>query len=59
MTKLQEAMINYRAENCITQGELADRCKLSRKYIGMIENGKYTPSPVVEAKIRLVVNKEV
>ena len=58
MTELQRDMINYRAKERITQEELADKCGLSRVYVSAIENGTNTPSPVTEAKIRLVIDEK-
>lgn len=55
---LQERMIEYRAKERINQGELAERCGLSKQTINSIENGVQDPSKVTIAKIELVVGKE-
>ena len=55
---LQEKMLEYRAKNRISQGELAERCGVSKQTIHSIENGLQTPSKVTEVKIRLVVDNE-
>lgn len=55
---LQERMIEYRAKERINQGELAERCGLSKQTINSIENGTQDPSKVTIAKIELVVGKE-
>ena len=56
MTNLRQAMINYRAKERITQAELASKVGITREYLLSIESGKVIPSPVTEAKIRLVVD---
>lgn len=40
---LSEIIKNYRTENDLTMQELADRCKLSKAYISMLEN-KFKPT---------------
>lgn len=55
---LQERMVNYRARNRLSQGELADLCGVSKQTINSIENGNQEPSKVTLAKIELVVGKD-
>ena len=55
---LSERMIEYRARERISQGELAKRCGLSLQTINSIENELQEPSKVTEAKIKLVIEKE-
>lgn len=58
MKTLPERMIEYRARERISQGELAKRCGLSLQTINSIENELQEPSKVTEAKIKLVIEKE-
>lgn len=55
---LQDRMIEYRAKERITQGQLADRCGVSYQTLNSIEQGKQEPSKVTKAKIELVIGKE-
>ena len=52
---LQEAMLDYRARERISQTEFANRCGLSLQTICNVENGVQSPSKVSEKKIRLVL----
>lgn len=56
--KLSERMVEYRARERISQGELAERCGLSLQTVNSIENETQTPSRVTLAKIELVIGKE-
>ena len=58
MENLRKMIIDYRAKERINQEEFAQRCGISRRLISAIENGKYSPSPVTEAKIRIVVDSK-
>lgn len=55
---LQERMVWYRAKHRINQGELAERCGVTKQTINSIENGKQDPSRLTLAKIELVIGKE-
>jgi len=55
---LQERMIEYRAKERITQGELAERVGVSKQTINSVEQGIQDPSKVTRAKIELVIGKE-
>ena len=54
---LQERMIEYRAKERISQGELAERVGISKQTLNSVENGIQTPSKLTQAKIELVVGK--
>ncbi len=56
---LQDKMIQYRAKERITQAELAQRCGISVQTICSVENGSQSPSKMTQAKIELVVGKEL
>ena len=55
---LQDRMIEYRAKERITQGQLAEKCGISCQTLNSIEQGKQAPSKVTLAKIELVIGKE-
>lgn len=52
---LAEEMIAYRAENGISQAELARMCCIDRAEVLYIENGKRKPRATTEYKIRKVI----
>lgn len=56
--KLSERMVLYRAKHDLSQGELAERCNLSKMTVNAIENGLQEPSKLTLAKIELVIGKE-
>ena len=58
MTELQKAMITYRAQENISQREMARRCKVSSQTINSVENGLQTPTKLTEMKIRMVMENE-
>lgn len=55
---LQDRMIEYRARERITQGELAERCGLSVQTVNAVENGHQDPGKITQAKIELIIGKE-
>lgn len=55
---LSERMIEYRAQERISQQVFADRCGLSKQTVYSIENGIQEPSKVTQAKIELIIGKE-
>lgn len=55
---LAERMVEYRAQERISQKALADRCGLSKQTVYSIENGIQEPSRVTQAKIELIIGKE-
>jgi DNA-binding XRE family transcriptional regulator len=58
VTKLAEAIVNYRARERISQKEFAARAGVSLQTICNIETGQQEPSRVTVAKIMLVLKKE-
>ncbi len=58
MTKLGERMVRYRAQNDLSQAELAERCNLSLQTINSVENGLQSASKLTIAKIEIVIGKE-
>lgn len=48
-----------RAIKNITQGELAEKIKVSRQTINAIESAKYVPSTVLALKIAVFFDKKV
>lgn len=55
---LSERMIEYRAQERISQQAFADRCGLSKQTVYSIENGIQEPSKITQAKIELIIGKE-
>ena len=55
---LSERMIEYRAQERISQQTFADRCGLSKQTVYSIENGIQEPSKITQAKIELIIGKE-
>ncbi len=53
-----ERMIEYRARERISQGELARRCGVSLQTINSVENGLQSPSKLTRTKIELVLKGE-
>lgn len=58
MADLRDAMIDYRAKESISQGELAKRCNVNPSTIYSIESERHKPTAMTEAKIRRVIEKE-
>lgn len=58
MTKLAEAIVNYRARERLSQKEFAARVGVSAQTIWNIETGQQSPSRCTVAKIMLVINGE-
>lgn len=55
---LAEKIVRYRAEHDMSQGQFAEKCKLSLQTVNSIENGTQSPSKLTVAKIDLVLNEE-
>lgn len=55
MDDLRNVMLKYRAENNVSQSELAKKCGVSLQTINMIENGKQKPHKKTETKIRMII----
>ena len=53
---LAKDMLKFRAQNNMSQKELAKRCKLTQQTICNVENGVQNPTQLTEAKIRLVID---
>lgn len=53
---LAKDMLKFRAQNNMSQKELAKRCKLTHQTICNVENGVQNPTQLTEAKIRLVID---
>ena len=51
MSELDNRIRVFRAEQRISQGELAERIGVSRKTISTIEVGRFVPSTVIALKI--------
>lgn len=56
-TELAEKMLRYRAEERISQRELASRAGLTVQTVNAVENGTQSPSKLTEAKIKLVIDR--
>ena len=56
---LSERMVAYRAEENISQTELAKRCGVSLQTINTVETEVQSPSKLTLAKIENVIGKEV
>lgn len=54
--KLKHLLINYRAENNMTQEELAKKLNVHRTTVIEYEKGK-APRPINEAKIRILLGE--
>lgn len=56
--KLKDAVLTYRARNNMTQNDFAQKVGLSRSTIARFESGKYNPTPLTEAKIKIIIEGE-
>ena len=52
---LIEKMVMYRAKHNLSQAKFAKLCGLSVMTINSIENGTQDPTPLTQAKIKLVL----
>lgn len=55
---LAEEMIRYRAKHNISQAKLGELCGISVMTINYVERGLQEPTPLTEAKIRLIINEQ-
>lgn len=55
---LAEEMVKYRAKHGISQSKLGELCGINVMTINHIERGLQSPTPLTEAKIRLVIINE-
>lgn len=53
--ELSKKMVDYRAEQNISQVELAKKCKLTQQTICNVENQKQRPSKITLQKILKVI----
>lgn len=53
--ELSKKMVDYRAEQNISQAELAKKCKLTQQTICNVENQKQRPSKITLQKILKVI----
>jgi len=56
---MKNALKVERARNNMTQGELAEKVRVSRQTINSIEIGRYVPSTLLALKIAAVFNTKV
>ena len=57
MTELAEKMIRYRALHNMSQGDLAEKCQVSRQTIYNLESDLQTPSKVTLMKILIGIGE--
>ena len=55
----ENQIYELRTENNISQGALADKCKVSRQTINAIENNKYDPSLALAFRLAEVLGTTV
>lgn len=55
---LSDEMVRYRARHKLSQGDFAKLCGLNVMTVNHVERGLQDPTPVTEAKIRLVLDEE-
>jgi putative transcriptional regulator len=56
---MKNALRLARAQNNITQQELADKIGVSRQTINSIETGRYIPSTVLALKLAKILDSQV
>ena len=56
---MKNQIYELRTENNISQGALADKCKVSRQTINAIENNKYDPSLALAFRLAEVLGTTV
>ncbi len=55
---LGERVLRFRAQNDLTQTEMAERCRVSKQTIFNIEHYDVSIAPITREKIELVIGKE-
>lgn len=55
---LAEEMVRYRAAHKLSQGDLAKLCGINVMTVSHVERGLQIPTPLTEAKIRLVIDAD-
>ena len=57
--QLRNRLKALRAEAGLTQAQLAERCRVSRKTVNTIENGVFIPSTVLALRIAAALDTRV
>lgn len=55
---LAEEMVRYRAVHKLSQGDFAELCGINIMTVNHVERGLQSPTPLTEAKIRLVIENK-
>ena len=55
---LADEMVKYRAVHKLSQGEFAKLCGINIMTVSHVERGLQSPTPLTEAKIRLVIDED-
>ena len=58
-TQLRNRLKSLRTEAGLTQAQLAERCRVSRKTVNTIENGVFIPSTVLALRIAAALDTRV
>lgn len=53
---LADEMVRYRAAHKLSQGDFAKLCGINVMTVNHVERGLQSPTPLTEAKIRLVID---
>lgn len=59
LERLANRLKEERARVGLTQGELAERCGVTRKTVNTVENGVFTPSALLALKMAAALNVAV
>ena len=59
LERLANRLKEERARVGLTQGELAERCGVTRKTVNTVENGEFTPSALLALKMAAALNVAV
>ena len=57
--QLRNRLKSLRTEAGLTQAQLAERCRVSRKTVNTIENGVFIPSTVLALRIAAALGTQV
>lgn len=55
---LGQRLLDYRAKNDLSMAELAEKCKISKQTIFLIEKYDANVTPLTRSKIELVIGAE-
>lgn len=58
MSDLATRIVQYRAQNRLSQTEMAQKCGITAQTISLIERGAQKPTRVTLAKIEMIIGKE-